>query len=193
MMNDGKLSNATAAALGVWLTPGYGIAYPELKKSILDLHVQRASMLNFVPSGWADAVKKLQENNPDDLVRFSPGLMQNGTVVQSNPEWIKQTAETASAWHKIFEAENAAISAYARKQQQEGKAELDRLYREASFWNTAYAVGKATGVVQAQAAVFGTADWFKTFMEENQNTIKLVGTVVGVLGALWILSPYFRK
>lgn len=187
-----KSSEITADALGVWIAPGIGLAYPELKTQLAALHNERVTLFNFLPSGWAAAVANLQKAHPNDLVRLSPGLAANGDIIRSNPDWLTQNGEVASAWHKAFMSETKAITDYARKQQEAGKAELDRLYREAAFWNKAYTLGKVTGVVQAQAAVSGTVDWFTDFYRDNQNTIKFVATVVGVLGALWVLAPYFK-
>jgi hypothetical protein len=184
-----KLSVAAAAQLGVWVAPGLGLGYPELKDKLDQIHRERVAMFNFLPSGWVAAVKQLQDENPNDLVRLSPATNVAGQIIASNPAFLTQNQEVANAWQKVFESENKAIGDYARAQAKSGAIELSRLYSEAAFWDRAYKIGLATGIVGAQDALGKLGE----FWEQNQNTIRMVCTVVGVLAALWVLTPYFKK
>lgn len=186
-MFDFKTNDSAAmrAKLGVWMTPGYGKAYPELKDTLQALYADKVSRMNFVPAGWVAAVAKLQEVNPDDLIRIGPS-MNKGRIIQENAPFTIRSRETAEAWQALFAAENLAVVTYAAGQQKAGKAQLDQLYRNAVFWNRAYQLGETVGIVQAQAGVKAAKTWF----EDNDKKILWGGIAVAALAALWVLTPY---
>lgn len=181
--NDGAVLRST---LGVWITPGYGKAYPELKASLLRMYRDKVSKMNFVPAGWISDVEKVQEAHPDDLVRIAPALNGGGSIIMENAAFTRQSKETAEAWHAMFKVENRVITTTAFNQAKAGQAELDILYRNAVFWNRIYQIGSAVGVVQLQAGITGAKEWW----EDNDKRIMYIGIGVAVLAALWVLTPY---
>lgn len=179
---NSKDSQQTANALGVWIAPGLGKAWNgELKRILRDLHTQRVSMFNFVPSGWAKAVDDLQLAYPDDLVRLSPATFQNGSLITTNPDWL-QSQSVAAPWQEAFNSENKAIGKYAQQQQEDGKAELDALYSKANFWNTAYETVK--GIADAPSNAFNAV------YDRLDGKIKLLLIGALLVGALFVVGPY---
>ncbi len=179
-------SSMTGEGLGVWISPGLGMAYPELKTRLLELYRDKVSRLDFVPAGWFALVKKLQDSMPNDLVRIAPSQLANGSPIENMPEWTNSSPRVNNAWQSLFNATNEAVVQFAQQQQSKGKAELDRLYANARFWDTAYKVGQATGVVGAQNALSG----LNKFYEENQFNIRMTLAGVAIIATLWVLTPY---
>ncbi len=146
-----------ANELGVFLQPGLGTAYPELKAILGKLYRDKVSKLPWLPANWLTEVEALQTANPTALIRLDSVLMANGTVRTSSnaggpiPLWLSSVPDRTKAWQMLFDATNEAIVAYARNEQMKGKAQLDQLYAKAEFWDTAYRVALAT-------ATFGVSE-----------------------------------
>lgn len=139
-MFDYKTNDSAALTkeLGVFLQPGIGLAYPDLKDQLLRLYRDKVSKLNFVPFGWYAAVLQVQEAHPNDLVRLAPVMLTNGTIIKESADFTIQSEETAQAWDAIFRQVGPVIGAYAAKQQEAGRKQLEVLYQNATFWNRVY-------------------------------------------------------
>ena len=168
-MFDYKTNDSAALTreLGIWLTPGVGKAYPELKEMLMKLYRDKVSKLNFVPFGWLSAVMAVNEAHPDDLVRIGSAVNAGGDlIIQGNADFVVQSRETAEAWQAIFDITNKVIATYAQKQQQAAAAQLDQLYRNATFWNRAYLL--ADSIVSAPGRLTNN------LMDSLSNPVKVV-------------------
>lgn len=179
-MFDYKTNDSAALTkeLGVFLQPGIGMAYPELKDQLIRLYRDKVSKLNFIPFGWLGAVMAVQEAHPNDLVRLSPVVLTNGTIIPESAPFTIQTQETADAWDAIFKQVGPAIAAYAAKQQEAGKKQLDVLYANAAFWNRAYLL--ADGIVSAPGRLTDK------IMDSLSNPVKLL-----LYGGIVLAIVYF--
>ena len=178
-------STRLAKELGVWISPGLGTASPSLRDSLLDLHLSRVAKFNFVPNDWADNIKMIQRNNPNDIIRLAPGLMQNGTLNLNAPDWVTQSMEIATAWQTVFVAENKAVVAYGQKLAEQGAAELQAAYDRSAFYTKAYDIIK--GIADAP----GNA--LNNLLDSVSTKAKiLIGGAV-VLVALIVLAPVINS
>ena len=123
----------TSRALGVWAQPLLGGAWPELKALLHRLYGDRASAIPWLPRGWLQSVRDLQESDPTSLVRVGPGL---GTL---SPDFCDSDAKR-KVWQEFFVAVDAAIVAYAAGKAAEGRAAMEAAYSNSAFWAKAYAV-----------------------------------------------------
>lgn len=142
---------ALRKAFGIYLQPGLGVAWEGKLKSEMDkLFVTRMAEIPWLPAGWLGNVRDVQSRYPDDLVRIAPSM---GSIHENpeTPDWILADPAKVAAWQVIAKASDNVIVAFAAGKQAEGKAELDRLYANAEFWNKAYnlAVGIRDAVPNA--------------------------------------------
>lgn len=123
--------------LGVWISPGLGQAYPELRDGIMmRVFGDRVASVPWVPQNWLASVRALQANNPTGLVRIGPAKLLGSAVRAPDAPSFADTQAKLDWWQSLFDASNAAVGKYAAQQQAAGKAELDKLYANAAFWNT---------------------------------------------------------
>lgn len=174
--------------LGVWISPGLGLGYPELKATLGRLFAERVAVLPWVPAHWLDDVAALQKKFPNDLVRPYPALgsmgafnRDHGTFIDSQPKAI--------AWNEIASASDRAIAKYAQDQQAAGKAELDRLIASAEFWSAAYdiAVSVRDAVPNAVGAVASNL-W-----EGLGTKWKVILLLAAVGGIAYVSIPVIRR
>lgn len=138
---------AIRKAFGTYLSPGLGVAWEgKLKNEMSKLFVLRVSQLPWLPPGWLAQVQDVQSRYPDDLVRIAPSMGSIHPNAES-PDWILEDPERVAAWQVIAKASDSAISRFAAAKQDEGRAELQRLYDNAAFWDKAYRI--AVGVRDA--------------------------------------------
>jgi len=131
-------SAVATKTLGVWISPGLGQAWGGgLKAPLMDLYTSRVGGLPWLPPGWLVQVRELQARFPDDLVRVAPAYARLA-INPDLPAWIGESKQRADVWQEIFAATNSAVGKFAAGKQAEGKPELDRLARNAVFWDRAY-------------------------------------------------------
>jgi len=129
-------SQDAQGTLGVWVQPGLGTAFPELKTLLASLY-GRVAALPFVPIGWAAQVAALQEANPTSLVRLYPSIGAAGNVNAGIPSWIASERSRAEAWQAVVKAQDAVIFKYAQGKNQflDPDSELNALLADSEFWN----------------------------------------------------------
>jgi hypothetical protein len=134
----------TKRLLGVYLQPGFGNAtgYPGLRDTIGAIWRQRVASVPWIPQQWLGDVLKLERENPNDVVRPAPAIV-GGLVIPSAPVFLAGDRDRAEWWQAMVDQVNLAITQWAAGQAAAGKSELDRLYRNATFWDRAYRFTKA--------------------------------------------------
>jgi len=130
--------------LGVWIQPGLGSAWPNLRQTIYKLYLEKVQPLPFVPREWYTKVMSLQSGDDGALIKIAPVFMKDGSLT----EWGKNTSfldteEKRKTWDDLSKQVNEIVIAYARNESAKGKVLLDKLYADAAFWDRAYRVTKA--------------------------------------------------
>lgn len=173
----------TTQNLGIFLQPGIGNAYPELKKIEMALLRDKVSKLPWVPQGWIESVSDLDAQNPDAIVRVSYKKTLN---VYGAPKFL-QNDERQNIWDEIAVASGTAQGEYAKGQAAAGKAELDKLYARAAFWNAAYNVAAVVGAVPAKLAEGAGKVASETAMSAVKAffPVLIIGGMV-LAGAIWL-------
>ncbi len=174
---------------GLTLQPGLGTGYPDLKSVVDTIINTRIGGLPWLPDGWLEAYALLKKQNPGDVIQLYPS---NGTAGNKNieaPDW--QTAEQRTAWTAAALEIHKSIQKYAAGKQDEGRAELQALYRNAAFWDAAYridlAIASAPGVV-VNAVVEGAGRALSLSLAALSGPVKIV-LIVAVLG----VGYYFAR
>lgn len=139
---------------GIYIQAGIGNAYPELKAQTLKILVDRVGSVPWVPAGWADAVRSLNAQYPDALIKGAPALMRDGSINPNAPAWL-DTAEKRQWWQEMANATSEAQSAYAANEITKGRAIMDAAYARAEFWSRAYDFANA--VAEAPKRVISAA------------------------------------
>lgn len=173
--------------LGVWISPGIGQAYPELKTILAKLRNDRIAKLPWLPVAWASQVQAVQDANTTALVRLYPARNLAGSANATIPAWLSSDGARMDAWQAIVKAQDAAIKQYAANDAANGKAELDRLQADAAFWNSPLmtaAINTQQALINAPSAIAGAAgtlvsDVFSGFLKKSWWVIGLV--VVGYI------------
>lgn len=160
MISTPSQEAAIRKAFGVWLSPGLGVAWEgKLKGEMSRLFVTRVAQLPWLPPGWLASVQDIQSRYPDDLVRIAPSM---GSIHPNpeSPSWILADPDRLAAWQVIAKACDSAIVKFAAAKQDEGRAELQRLYDNAAFWDKAYNLAVAVRDAVPNAAGFiGSSLW----------------------------------
>jgi len=203
-----SISPERAAALqyGVMWIPGLAGAWPELRGNVDRIFAQRMAKLPWLPSDWLDMVRKLQAERPADLVTLAPSRRPktdaSGRVVDPNgppaadvPLFL-DGADKLDAWQRMYFDLNAARSAYAAARAAEGRAELDRLYANAAFWDASYKI--AVFVRDAPANVVkgigsGVVGFVGTFLPESLKSYAKWVTVLILLLVVGGIVAWYRK
>lgn len=165
----GQESASAAAILGVWASPGLGTGFPDLKNALNRIYVDKIAKMPWVPQEWLAGVQQLQNKNPGDLIRPTPGRDANGQRGQQAPSFA-DTDEKIDVWHKIYNDTNSAIVSYAAAFQAQGASKLADLYASAAFWNAAYSIAKFARDLPANivgGVLGGVTDFFGTFLPEG--------------------------
>ncbi len=129
---------AARKAFGILIQPGLGVAWSGKLKTEMDrLFVTRVAGIPWLPPGWLANVRDIQSRYPDDLVRIAPSMGSIHPNAES-PAWILSDPARVAAWQVVALASSKVQSAFAAAKQDEGKAELQRLYNNAAFWDATY-------------------------------------------------------
>lgn len=201
----GLFSADLTAALGVYLQPGIGKAYPGLRDQLLGI-LRKTGSIAWLPARWLEEVERVAVANPDDLVIVS-AVAPYGKRLSNAPDWIDTDAKE-QVWDAINKAMLSAVVKYAREQQEAGAAELATLERNAAFWNFAYnsavvvaapaalaigaAKGVAEGAVQAGSAIGEyTGRLFGGTAKGFAKGLGVWGWLA--IGAIVAAAIYFRK
>lgn len=185
----------TERRLGVWLGTGLGNAWPEVKDLAAKIYGDRVAGLPWVPSGWLTEVRALQLANPQDVVRPSPAVLVSGLPYPDAPAWIDST-EKRQVWQDLFQAFNEALGAYAADKAAAGRAELNRLWAAAAFWDFAYRAAVAirdapANLVATVADGVGSAFWSSVSRLARSPGVWFLGAVA--LGFLGWRRGWFRR
>ncbi len=136
------------AHLGIYLNAA-GNAWPELRAQLLRICHEKVAPLAFVPSDWIDQVATVCGTS------YAPQLMTpyvgSGAVRATAPVWLTKDKAAMDAWHAIAGASRQAVMDYSQGKINEGRAELDKLYRDAAFWDGLYRATKFVADLPANA------------------------------------------
>lgn len=167
--------------LGVWLAPSLGEAWGgELKRILQRLYGERVAGVQWIPRDWLARQRKLQDANPTALVRIGPATLIGGARAAEAPEFADTPAKLRW-WQELFDLANAAVAKYSAGQAAAGKAELDRLYADAEFWNT----GVGAGLIATQQTLRNLPE---TIAEKTGDVAdKVVGGVFRGLFKSWVV------
>jgi hypothetical protein len=130
-------SNDAKGEFGVWLQPGIGNAYPELKSQLSQLRQKLVGKLTWVPLAWASQVQAIQDANPTVLVKMTPSKRPTGETLPGLPAWLAGNQARIDAWQEIVTAQDKAVVQYAANDAANGKPLLDALYARSDFYNSA--------------------------------------------------------
>lgn len=157
-----------ATELAVYDSPGLGIAWPELSAQILAIYQDRVAKFTWVPGDWLARVRSYMADT-GAVLRMLPPRLVGGAVRDDLPAWLTADERRLDAWSEVSEIIRNAVVDYAAMRAAEGKAELDRLYRNAAFWDRLYTATKFVADLPS-------------------NAVKAVGTGVGrVFAANWLV------
>lgn len=167
-----------ATELGAYASPGLGIAWPELSAQVLAIYNDRVTKFGWVPADWYTRVKRIMDAG--DVVRLLPPRIVSGAVRDDLPAWLTADVRRIDAWGEIAETIRVAVVDYAAARAAAGRAELDRLYRNAAFWDRLYTTTKFVADLPTNAVkAVGTGAW-RVFTSNW-----LVLAVVGVAALVW--------
>jgi hypothetical protein len=182
-----KLAGMGSLGAGSYDIPGiamypmpYATVWPELATQLAELY-KKAANIPWIPSTWLPTVLSLNGKNGQILVP-APTTISGDLVGVS---WI-QSAEQKAWWNDFNKRANAVISAYAAQKQEEGRAELERLYADAEFWNT----GFGATLIDAQANLREAG---KNIVGAVANPMKYVMIGGAILGALYLAKAKLTK
>lgn len=204
------VSRDKAAALqyGCMFIYGLGTGYPDLKPMVQRIFAERVARLKFVPATWLAGVQQLQNENPTDLLTFAPGrrpktsptggwVSDEGGERSADLPMFLETEEQVDAWHAIYVDLNRARAKYAAAQAAAGRAELDRLYAKAAFWDAAYKVAvfaKDLPSAIVKTVGGGVVDVVGTFLPQSLKAYaKWITLALGVLIVGGIVMWYRKK
>lgn len=193
MLNNASSAESDAAwkSWGVYIQPGIGEAYPELNTKLQNFYRDKVSKIPWIPPGWYDAVSGMQANFPGSQVRIAPALMATGAVNKLAPDWLDSDAKR-QYWQELFTEASSIVQKYAAGKAEEGRAELDRLYANAAFWDRAYNIAVAirdapANVVKAAGEVATGIAW------EGLKGFIVPAIIIGVVFILWTGRDSFAK
>lgn len=169
---------AATKQFGVYVSPGYGVAWDGQLKSVMSkLFTTRIASLPWIAPGWLAGVQDLQSNNPDDLVRIKPAM---GSIHPNldMPAWIIGSPDHTDVWQTIAQASDNAVTLFAKGQQDAGRATLEALIAKADFWDAAYKLDKAIVSAPGKAVDAITGGVLRA-LGMNWHLVALVG--LGVL------------
>lgn len=137
-------SETAKKTLGVWIAPGLGQAWGgELKPIMGKLFVEQMAPMPWLPPGWLAAVRDLQAQYPNDLVRVAPSQLASGVPIPDMPAFITSDPAKVAVWQTIFKSNESMIGKFAANKADEGRAEWNSLQRKAAFWDGAYRLAVA--------------------------------------------------
>lgn len=181
--------------LGVEDTIGLRGAWPELGRLIDRLFEDRVSRLPWVPKSWLQAVREVQAANPQDLIRLAPGRDKLGRRQEGAPSFADDDAKL-DVWVEIWKAQQKATEAYAAKQVEVGRREIDRLVANAAFWDAAYTIADTAKNLPAnivKATGRGAAEFVGTFLPDSLKSYARLITWALVLLIVGGLVLWYRK
>jgi hypothetical protein len=155
----------------------YATVWPELADQLSRVYKKTAD-IPWIPASWLPTVLSLNGKNGQILVP-APTTISGGLDVS----WI-QTPEQKAWWNDFNKRANSIIVLYAAQKQEEGRAELERLYADADFWNTGF--GATLIDIQDNLRTAG-----KNILDPLANPGKYLAIGGVVLAALLVLK--FKK
>ena len=123
----------SAQDLGLYLLPGVGSAWPELKKIEFELIEKTGKTLIWLPQGWLNAAQDLDRANPGALLKFNT-TSGTGNIV---PPFLN-TPEKIAVWNSLRQASDDAQKSYAANEAATGRAIINSKLAQAAFWDGAY-------------------------------------------------------
>lgn len=146
--------NIEAEPLGLYIQPGWGTAYPELKAQIKEILI-KASGIPWLPQGWKDMALDIDSRHPGDVLQVVRVYNDAGGRLNNVIPRFLDTDEKKTFWNDLSKKVNAAVILYAQNQAKAGAAELAILNAKAAFWDGAYKF--AVAVRDAPKTVIGAA------------------------------------
>lgn len=177
----------TVQPFGVYVQPGIGNAYPELKKQELALIV-KAGTIPWLPQGWLDAVRDLDKSNPSALIKFAP----SGTFKANGTPAFLNSPERVKVWDDLAASSSRAQMLYAQDQAAAGKAELEALYAKAAFWDSAYNIAVAIRDAPKTVLTAG-ADLISDNITNLAKKLLLPALIVGTVALIWYNKEAIAK
>lgn len=172
---------------GVYLLPGLGTGYPELKALELKLLTERVGKIPWLPQGWLSSVQSLDKENPGAVVKIA-----TSKAMKLDATSFLNTDEKIKFWDELAAASNSIQMKYAANQAAAGKAELDGLYARATFWNAAYNI--AVAIRDAPKNVIATAgEWTGDLLWTTVKKFAIPLVIVGVGIVIWQNRASFSK
>lgn len=111
--------------------------YPELVDQLVKLYTDRVATVAFVPPAWIDGVKAIAARNPPAAPVIVSPYKTNGDMKLAGemPDWILSSKANADAWAQMAGMARAIVMEYTAGKIEEGRAEMDRAYRNVAFWS----------------------------------------------------------
>jgi hypothetical protein len=146
--------NIEAEPLGLYIQPGWGTAYPQMKTLIKDI-ILKAANIPWLSQGWKDAALDIDKRHPGDVLRVQRIFNASGVRYGNNLPKFLDTPEKQKFWDELAKKVDAAVVLFAQNQAKAGAAELAILNAKAAFWDGAYKF--AVAVRDAPKTVIGAA------------------------------------
>lgn len=198
-MTFSQENDAATLQYGVYITPGLGMAWPEIKDLANKIYKDRIARLPWIPADWLAGVQALQAQRPDDFVRIAPSRMAKmeggrfvsdmGAPQRNNPLFL-DTDQKIDAWMSIHRDMQAAVVRYAAAQAAAGRAELNRLNANAEFWSACYKIAVFTAELPSNIAS-GFGGLVKDFILGDIR--KNYGRTIGLVLLLCVLLLFLLK
>ena len=126
--------------LGLFVTVGYGEAFPGLKEAYTRIIVDKVAAWPWLPKAWIGEYLALQAQSQKDLVRVAPARV----VI---PAWI-DTAEKIAIWNNLAAQLDSVVLKFNQGRVEAGRAEAEAVYANARFWNE----GTGAGIIAVATA-----------------------------------------
>lgn len=121
---------------GIYAQRGTATPFPELKKQLRELLLNKVAPLPWLPSGWADAVRSLDAQYPDAIIKATPASSAD------LPTWL-DTDQKRKWWGELADTTARIAKLYILNQYNEAKAAREAAESNVEFWNSAYDFTKA--------------------------------------------------
>ena len=165
---------------GIYTLP-YDKTWPELTERLRKLYNDRLTNVPWLPKSWASVVLNNVHGRDGVIAVIAPSTANyNG----GRGADFLDTPEKKQWWDELAASTSKAITSFAAKKAEEGRAEINSAYNDIRFWDSAYKFANLLAApVNAVSSAANTYDKYQWAF----NPLIIVG------GGLTLLYIFTRK
>lgn len=157
----------------------YGKTWPELTEALRKLYRDKVGVMPWLPPSWFASVNALHGGPNGEIMVIAPS---GATYAGGKGVPFLDTPEKKAWWDTLAKQVAEIITKYAENKAVEGRAELEKAYAAAAFWN----VGAGQKLIQWAQVAASPITTLTAAAKNPYKTVAIVGAgAVVVLAFLW--------